>query len=167
MQSANNTDQFLLLLNANKGIIFKVANSYCVSADDRKDLVQEIILQAWKSFHKYSDLYAYSTFIYRIALNVAISFYRKDKRRKQSTDALTDDILSAADPPAQLAEELALLQQCIRSLPPLDKALMLLYLDERPYSEIAAIMDLTVTNVATKIARIKKSIQQQFNTLNK
>lgn len=75
----NNENIFASIIEAYKGIIYKIARSYCSVEDDRKDLIQEILLQLWKSFAKYDPQFRYSTWVYRIALNVAISFYRKEK----------------------------------------------------------------------------------------
>lgn len=88
---------FLSVIEAHKGILYKIANSYCKDPEDRKDLVQEIIVQLWKSFDRYTDQYRYSTWIYRIALNAALSFYRKEARRKDAVRPLSDDILSIAE----------------------------------------------------------------------
>ncbi|RCR67902.1 RNA polymerase sigma factor [Larkinella punicea] len=164
MTSADPSDRFLAVLQANKGIIYKVANSYCVDAEDRKDLVQEIIVQLWKSFDRYTDQFQYSTWIYRIALNVAISFYRKESRRQQIAQPLSDGIIHFVDTPAgdEQEERIGVLQQFITELKELDKALMLLYLDEKSHKEIAEIMGLSETNVATKIGRIKTVLKQKF-----
>ncbi len=70
---------FLSVVETHKGILYKVANAYCKDAFDRQDLIQEILVQLWKSFERYDSQYKHSTWIYRIALNVAISFYRKDE----------------------------------------------------------------------------------------
>ena len=82
MEVTDQTEKFLAVLQSHKGIIYKVARSYCADSDDREDLVQDIVFQLWKSFDSYSDEYKYSTWIYRIALNVAISNYRKESRQK-------------------------------------------------------------------------------------
>lgn len=76
---------FELIVENHKGIIYKVANSYCKDDDDRKDLVQEIVIQLWRSFHRFNNSVKLSTWIYRVALNVSISFYRKDSKRKNSS----------------------------------------------------------------------------------
>ena len=96
--------------------------------DDRKDLVQEIILQLWKSFDNYNDQFKYSTWIYRIALNVAISFYRKENRMRQISNPLSEGILHFADTndTGEKEEAIGFLQQFIAELKELDKALMLL-----------------------------------------
>ena len=167
MNATDKSDLFLSVIETNKGILYKVANAYCKDAEDRKDLVQEMIIQLWKSFEKYRKEYKYSTWIYRIALNVAISFYRKESRRKQVANPLTDGILSFSDvsPGTGHQEELNLLQQFIAALRELDKALMLLYLEEKSYKEIAEIMELSESNVATKISRIKTILKQKFSVI--
>lgn len=160
------TEQFLAMLQAHKGILFKVANSYCADTENRKDLVQDIIVQLWQSFATYSDQYQYSTWIYRIALNVAISAYRRENRRKPVTQPLSNDILTLVETETgEPDENLVFLQQFIAELKELDKALMLLYLDEKPYREIADIMGLSESNVATRIGRIKATLRQKFSTL--
>ncbi|MFZ1705890.1 MAG: sigma-70 family RNA polymerase sigma factor [Saprospiraceae bacterium] len=156
---------FLDIIGKNKGILYKVSNIYCRSFEDRKDLIQEIILQLWKSFDNYNDQFKYSTWIYRIALNVAISFYRKEVRRSQISNALSTDILDFPDDelPQKKESNLGLLNQLISQLNDLDKALILLYLEERNYKEISEIIGITETNVATKISRIKIKLQKEFN----
>lgn len=166
MKPELNSDQFIAVVDTYKGIIYKIANSYCKHTEDRKDLVQEIIVQLWKSFDRYDDQYKQSTWIYRISLNVAISFYRKANRRKEISNPLSESILSFADTSSvpETETNLALLQQFISELKELDKALMLLYLDEKSHKEISEIIGITETNVATKISRIKVLLKQKFST---
>ncbi|MBV5314077.1 MAG: sigma-70 family RNA polymerase sigma factor [Prolixibacteraceae bacterium] len=166
MRTEQKSDQFLAVVDTYKGIIYKIANSYCSDTETRKDLVQEIIVQLWRAFDRYDNQYKQSTWIYRIALNVAISFYRKENRRKEISNPLTSSILSLADD--GLAHEtesnLGLLQQFISELKELDKALMLLYLDEKSHKEISEIIGISETNVATKIGRIKSLLKQKFSS---
>lgn len=166
MKTEQKPDIFLAVVDTYKGLIYKVANSYCSDAESRKDLVQEIIVQLWKSFDRYDSQYKQSTWIYRISLNVAISFYRKETRRKEIANPLSDSILSFADnrTAPETETDLGLLQQFISELKELDKALMLLYLDEKSYKEISEIIGITETNVATKIGRIKILLKQKFST---
>ncbi|RYD94713.1 MAG: sigma-70 family RNA polymerase sigma factor [Sphingobacteriales bacterium] len=158
---------FLAVVEAHKGIIYKIANLYCRDTEDRKDIVQEIIVQLWRSFSNYSGEAKYSTWIYRIALNVAISFYRKETRRSQITNPLSEAILNIADSSGlnETEEKIGFLYRFIAELKELDKALMLLYLDEKTHKEIADILGITETNVATKIGRIKALLKQKFSTL--
>lgn len=169
MNTAGEKDIFLSVIEANKGIIYKIANSYCKDPEDRKDLFQEIVSQLWRSFANYSNRYKYSTWIYRIALNVAISFYRKENRRKVISSPISEGVFNLTDiDDATVTESnLRMLQQFIQELKDLDKALMLLYLEEKSHREIAEIVGITETNVATKIGRIKLLLKQKFmNTEN-
>ncbi len=158
--------EFLQLIEANKRIIFKVCNSYCPNASDREDLAQEIIFQLWKSWGNFNKAYQLSTWMYRIALNVAISFYRSE-RKSTGTVLMGEQVIEMADEnlDAGLEGNLGLLQQFIGQLKPLDKALMLLYLEEKPHREIAEIMGISTTNVSTKIGRIKEQLKQKFSNL--
>lgn len=156
-------DNFTDIVHQHKGLIYKVANAYCADAEDRKDLVQEILLQLWKAFPRYDPQYQRSTWIYRIALNTAISFYRKDHRRKATMAPLPDDILVLeTDQPPPREAALQQLQQFISALPELDRALMLLYLEDRSHAEMAEILGLSVSNVGTKISRIRAQLKQKF-----
>jgi len=161
------TSLFLNVIESNKGIIYKVANSYCKDAEDRKDLVQEIISQLWKSFDTYNDEYKLSTWMYRISLNTAISFYRKEGSRQKITQPLTDSILSFSDNLEHENKEAKFiqLQLFINDLREIDKAIMLLYLEDKSYKQIAETVGITETNVATKISRIKLDLKNKFSTL--
>lgn len=160
------TDDFLVVIENNKGILYKVANSYCRNIADRKDLIQEIIIQLWKSFDNYDEKFKYSTWMYRISLNVAISFYRKENSRKRISNSLTKDIFDFADIEISDKNEtnLGLLNQAISKLNDLNKALILLYLEEKNYKEISEIIGITETNVATKIGRIKRQIKKEIQS---
>jgi RNA polymerase sigma-70 factor (ECF subfamily) len=164
MENIDKSDLFLSVVQSNKGIIYKVANSYCKDIEDRKDLVQEIIIQLWRSFGNYDDNFKYSTWIYRISLNVAISFYRKENTRRRISNPLTEGIIDFTDDNITEEKEtdLGVLQQMILQLKPLDKALILLYLEENSHKEISQIIGISETNVATKINRIKNGLKQKM-----
>lgn len=163
MTNPEDRDDFLRVIEANKGIIYKISRAYCKHDEDRKDLIQEIIIQIWNSFQKYNDQYQHSTWIYRIALNVAISLYRKNSVRQNRTVPFTDTVNFIDDSQTNEMEgDIVLLYQFIHELKNLDKALILLYLEQKSYKEIADILDISVTNVATKIGRVKKIIKQKF-----
>lgn len=165
---AEQGNAFLEVIEAHKGILYKIARLYCRETDDRDDLVQEMIIQLWKSFDRYNPQYKYSTWIYRICLNVAISFYRKENSRKEMSHPLTEAVLhfSGSDPAEDRREDIHQLYQFISELREMDKALMLLYLDEKSYKEMAEIMGLTETNVATKLNRVKAQLRQKFINLH-
>ena len=167
MTDKDRTANFMVVVETNKGILYKVANSYCQNTEDRKDLIQEIIMQLWKSFDHYNTKFKYSTWIYRISLNVAISFYRKENSRKRISNQLTTDIFDFTDREIIQEKEtnLSLLNHLVSKLKDLDKALMLLYLEEKEYKEISEIIGITETNVATKISRIKSKLKKEFTQL--
>jgi len=160
---------FLTLIETNKGIIYKITNSFCSDSDDRKDLAQEIILKLWKSFETYNENFKHSTWIYRVALNVAISFYRKEKSRSKINVPLSGNIFNIADFETTKTEEQKafFLTQFLSELKELDRALMLLYLEEKNHKEIAQIIGISETNVATKIGRIKTILKQKFSQIER
>jgi RNA polymerase sigma factor (sigma-70 family) len=149
--------QFLEILEQHKGILHKIANNYSNNKEDQRDLIQEMSLQLYRSFDKYDSRFQWSTYIYRIALNVAISYYRKEKSSFRAT-GISESLLEMPDPESIVQSEhehLGLLRKFIGQLNPLDKALMLLYLDETSTMEVANILGITETNVTSKIHRIK------------
>jgi RNA polymerase sigma factor (sigma-70 family) len=155
---------FELIISKHKGIIYKVANSYCKDADDRKDLVQEIIIQLWRSFKRFDHSCKLSTWMYRVALNVAISFYRKDSKRKMVSSELTESLIAIIpeNEPSETESQITQLQQFIGELKDMDRALMILYLEDKSQKEMGEIMGITETNVSTKIARIKEKLKMKF-----
>ena len=152
-------------------MVYKIAHSYCPSREDMEDLVQEIFLQAWKSFSSYDPEQKFSTWMYRISLNVAISHYRSKKR--QGTLLSLEDYRSDLADPAdggqsdESAARLQQLHQLIAGLPALDRALMLLYLDEKTHAEMSDILGISLTNVSTKISRIRMLLRQQLSPIKK
>jgi RNA polymerase sigma factor (sigma-70 family) len=152
------------ILNEHKGIIFKIVNYYCKNIDDRKDLEQEIMIQIWLSHKKYNDTYAWSTYIYRIALNVAIGFYHKDRKVKNNFLKLKSftEIQDGEDLPLVSDHDLRVLDDFIFQLNEINKALMILYLQSKTYAEISEIIGVSATNVSTKINRIKTQLKIYF-----
>jgi RNA polymerase sigma factor (sigma-70 family) len=159
-------ERFLSLLDEHKKILYKVAGSYCRLPEDRQDLTQEIVVQLWRSFDRYDESYRFSTWMYRIALNVAISFYRSATRRSRDTVPAEESILEIADPrgsgSAEVDENLLLLRQQIDQLDELDRALIILYLDGNRYDTIAEILGISETNVGTKLGRIKQKLRRDL-----
>jgi RNA polymerase sigma-70 factor (ECF subfamily) len=157
-------ETFEEILNKNKGIIFRIVNYYCKNADDKKDLEQEILIQIWLSYKKYNDAFAWSTFIYRIALNVSIGFYKKQKRRKDkfiNVNLFIETHLQD-ETPLVIDEDLRVLNEFIFQLNDINKALMILYLQEKSYEEIALILGISETNISTKINRLKIQLKEYF-----
>ncbi len=154
---------FLSILESHKGIIYKVANTYCYDKSDRDDLIQEITLQIWKSIESYNKEYKWSTWIYRIALNTSISFYRKNRTHQEKTVNL-DQVIEISDVYEEPSDNdnFILLRRFLQELKEIDKALMLLHLEGLSSQEIGDIMATTQTNVTTKISRIKKKLKLKF-----
>ncbi|MFT3756901.1 MAG: sigma-70 family RNA polymerase sigma factor [Pseudoxanthomonas sp.] len=154
---------FAELLERHRGIVVKVAGSYAWHPDDRAELMQEIAAQAWRAFPRYDGERAFSTWLYRIALNVAISHVRDQRGRhdvpldEQAHD-LADD--NAFDPERE--QHVRLLHRFIRKQKPLDRALLLLYLEDRSLRETAEILGISETNVATKIGRLKQRLRNEI-----
>ena len=152
--------QFRDLLERHRKIVFKVANTYARASEDRADLAQEIVAQCWRAFGRYDTQRAFSTWLYRIALNVAISFVRGAAHRDKHSVALDESLHDvASDAESETDERVRALHRFIDQLDALDRALLLLYLEERSYREIADVLGISETNVATKISRLKQRIR--------
>lgn len=155
--------QFHEIITQHKGIFLKIARTYCRNVEDKQDLVQEMMIQVWRGLPRYDTNYPVSTWLYRVALNVAISFYRKQRRRLPMAGPVFEETMMMTDEnPSPQMEQLQLLEQFIASLNDLDKALILLYLDDKSYAEIAQIMGISVSNVGTKLGRVREKLRAKF-----
>jgi RNA polymerase sigma-70 factor (ECF subfamily) len=155
---------FAELLQRHRGIVFKVAGSYARDPHDRDDLAQEIAAQLWKAWPKYDSARPFSTWMYRIALNVAISHLRGEAHRRRHSVPLDEVLHDAAfddQADTEANEGLRILRRFIAALEPLDRALLLLYLDERSTREMAEVFGISESNVTTKISRLKQRIRAQ------
>lgn len=162
---ASAREAFSDLLERHRAIVFKVANTYCRHPDDRADLVQEIAAQLWRAWPGYDPARSFTTWMYRVALNVGIDFVRSHVREQRHAVPLDEDLHDLADGQAtdhESAQLLRLLHGFVDRQPPLDRALLLLYLDERPQREIAEILGISETNVSTKIGRLKQRIRDEL-----
>lgn len=156
-----NKEQFIDLIREYKNLIYKICHSYCPNPADHKDLEQEIILQLWTSMKRYKGSVKMSTWIYRIALNTAISHYRNEQKRSHIETGNFME-LQASEYNPETDEQIKRLYAFIEQLNYLDKALMLLYLEETRQKEIAEILGITESNVSTKINRIKQQLKLFF-----
>lgn len=150
--------RFLTLLEAHRGIVGKVAFTYCRNAEDRRDLEQEIAAQLWRAFPRYDPARPFATWMYRIALNVAISFVR-DATRRPPAESL-DETTVGVEPP-EPDDRLAVLRRMMDQLDHLNRALLVLYLDDRSYRDIADVLGISETNVATKLHRLKLRLRDE------
>lgn len=154
----NIEQEFLSVIRAYERVIYKVCYLYTTPNATLNDLYQEVVLNVWKAFPKFRRECKISTWIYRIALNTCISFIRKEKSIPEIV-TLTQE----ADRTEEDDETQAMLKQLyhmINRLGQLEKSIILLYLEEKSYEEIAEITGLTVTNVATKLSRIKDKLRK-------
>ena len=158
-------NEFLSIIREHQKLIYKICYCYCPNPDNRKDLQQEILIQLWGALDKYDGHVKMSTWIYRIALNTAISFYRSDFKHTASKVAIDTEVIALPDADNTLENDhnIQMLYKFINQLAPLDKALILLYMDDHKYLDIAQILGITESNVGTKINRIKKNLREQFN----
>lgn len=153
--------RFLDLLETHRKIVFKVTHTYCRKPQDQDELSQEIISHLWRAFPSFDPSRSFSTWMYRIALNVAISFLRTQTRwRMVSLDPEKHDLAESRGNEPEKEETIRELYQFIDQLDPLHRGLLILYLEEHSYREIAEILGITETNVATKINRLKTRMSQ-------
>lgn len=151
--------EFLSVIREYERVIYKVCYLYTTKSATLNDLYQDVVLNLWRAYPKFRRECKISTWIYRIALNTCISFIRKEKNipeiitLTQEADWMTEE----RDP---LTEQLRELYRMINQLGQLEKSIILLYLEEKSYEEIAEITGLTVTNVATKLNRIKDKLKK-------
>ncbi|HEX6396829.1 MAG TPA: sigma-70 family RNA polymerase sigma factor [Steroidobacteraceae bacterium] len=151
---------FAALLEENRRLIFKVAHTYGRGRADVEDLAQEIAAQSWRAFPTFDPSRRFTTWLYRIALNVAISWLRVEAPRRRRSVPFEPDLHDAAVHAIDEADDGSrILRGFIESQGPLDRALLLLYLEERPNNEIAEILGITATNVTTKINRLKERLR--------
>ena len=166
MQKIDQRQLFEKLISQNKGILFKVAKSYCQDEVDRQDLIQEMMVQVWLSLDKYNNRFKISTWLYRIALNVAISYYRKNRTRTAKSVVLNEKTSQMPeDDKTENELNLNLLERFISELNEIDKALIILYLEDKSHAEIAETLGMSVSNVGTKVGRIKDRLKQRFSQL--
>ena len=152
--------KFVKDLQQNQGIIHKICRAYTTDEAAHKDLFQEISIQLYKAYPKFRGESKFSTWMYRVALNTAISLYRKSKRRI-TTSPIYDNLkeLTYKEYDATKDEQLALLYQAIQSLNDIEKALCLMYLDEKPYAEIALTLGISEVNARVKMNRAKTKLK--------
>ncbi|MBV9027040.1 MAG: sigma-70 family RNA polymerase sigma factor [Candidatus Eremiobacteraeota bacterium] len=148
---------FTQALHRHAAILHKVARAYCPSPANRPDLIQEMTIALWKSYSRYDPSRTFSSWMYRIALNVAISRFRREGRHDWRFSEL-DEAADVADGRPE-DPRVTMLLECVDRLDPLDKALMLLQLDGYSHEEIADTVGITATNTATKLSRIRARLR--------
>jgi RNA polymerase sigma-70 factor (ECF subfamily) len=155
-------ESFTREIALNEGLIWKICRLYGQTEDDRKDLFQEILIQTWRSFEQFRGESKFSTWLYRVALNTAISGLRKKK--KAITIVQKDVIPEMADlsPPPD-REQMQSLYKAISKLNDIEKALTLLYLEDRTYKEMETILGISESTLRVKMNRIKEKLKHLLN----
>ena len=145
--------------------VVKVARAYTLTSDECQDLAQEILLQAWRSLPKFEGKASAATWFYRVALHTAMNWQRKDKPRRSKQQPLLEVqavVTESCDSveQAQQRETVEQLYQAIRQLRETDAALVLLYLDELSYQEMAEVLGISESNIGVKLNRAKKALSE-------
>ena len=158
MTDTTRETEFLNLIREHQSIIHKTCFMYCRNRADKDDMYQEIVLQLWKSFPSFRGQAAFSTWMYRVALNTAISMTKRPDpfvftAREPVVPYLMDDAGGVSD-------DIKTLYKAISRLNKIEKAIVLLWLEERSYEEIAGITGITVKNVSVKLVRIKSKLAE-------
>ncbi len=160
MQNQARPEEFARLIQENQGILYRICRIYCRQREDREDLFQEMIIQAWKSYKGFRAESKFTTWLYRIALNTAISGWRRKKR----TIAIVDQPILTEIPAIAYADEkdeqMKLLFQAIDQLTDLEKAIITLYLEDRSYEEMEDVFGITQNNLRVKMNRIKDKLRK-------
>lgn len=150
------SSEFIASILENQGILLKICRIYQKDPEEQQDLYQEMVLNAWRSYPNFQNRSKFSTWLYRVALNTALYQYRRNKPRRYQVDINNASHIPAS-PDNQ--EQLDLLYRAMDQLDPQDKSLVVFYLDELSYTEIAEITGWTVSNVGVKLNRIKKKMK--------
>ncbi len=156
--------QFVTELENNQNIVHKVCTLYTNDRDSHKDLFQEITIQLWKAYPKFRGESKFSTWMYRVALNTAITLYRKSKRTIKTQDYESVIFKIKADEYDETEEQqLRLMYKAVKQLGDIDKALVFLYLEDKDYNEISETLGITEVNARVKMNRIKTKLRTILN----
>lgn len=152
--------QFVQIINDHSGIIRSLCGIYYTDLDDRKDAFQDVVHQLWKSFDKFRGESKIGTWIYRVSLNTILARRRKERKWIETEPIEMVDRYAGQ---ANADDHLELLQLVIRSLKDIDKGIVVLYLEGYHHKEIADILGISATNVATRFNRIKSHLKMKLN----
>jgi RNA polymerase sigma-70 factor (ECF subfamily) len=158
---------FMQVIEEHKGMLFRVCRIYQDDNADRDDLMQEIILQLWLVFESFKGNSKIGTWIYRVALNTAITYFKKQKRRND-TELLTEMAYNLPDHSlhAEKEEQLALFYAALKHLNKIEKALIFLYMESQPYNEIALNLGISEVNVRVRLTRIKNKLKEIIKNIS-
>lgn len=162
----NKETRFLELIEQNKGILFKICRIYQDDTADRDDLMQEMTLQLWLAFDTFRGDSKISSWMYRVALNTAITFFKKQKRRPDSEPLPSNfEELKDQQPENDINQQLAIFHKALKQLNKVEKALIFLYMENQSSDEIAANLGITALNVRVRINRTKTKLKEIIKTM--
>ncbi|MDX1629151.1 MAG: sigma-70 family RNA polymerase sigma factor [Fulvivirga sp.] len=162
MSKGINEKDLIEKITQSQGIMHKISRTYCDTAEERQELVQEMVIQLWKSYDTFQSKSRFSTWMYRVCLNVALQKVRKERHIKsKAVDFVPEVIDRQEEDPYE--DEAKWLRNAIGQLNKIEKAIILLYLEEKEYEEIAEIMGITQNYVRVKMNRIKKKLKKILN----
>ncbi|GAB0156034.1 sigma-70 family RNA polymerase sigma factor [Chryseobacterium sp. Alg-005] len=153
--------EFAQLIKDNQGLIIKVSRLYTNSLEDEEDLFQEIVLQLWRSYDSFKGNSKISTWMYRVALNTAITLFRK-KSKSLPTNELDINHKDFVEDDDEKQQQISLLYTVIKTLPNVERAIVMMYLDDLPYKDIAENLGITEVNARVKMNRLKKTLKEQM-----
>ena len=159
--------EFLKLIESNKGILFKICRIYQENADDRDDLLQEMTLQLWLAYDSFKSESKFGTWMYRVALNTAIAFFKKQKRRPDDRGMPPDfDRAEELSRAGEEEEKLAMFYKAVHQLNKIEKALIYLYMENQSYEEIATHLGITPVNARVRMSRLKDKLKEITKKMN-
>lgn len=152
--------EFSKLIKDNQGLIIKVSRLYTNSLEDEQDLFQEIVLQLWRSYDSFKGQSKISTWMYRVALNTAITLFRKKTKSPQTDELMDYHHSNYLDDDDEMQLQVSLLYKVVKMLPNVERAIVMMYLDDLPYRDIAENLGITEVNARVKMNRLKKTLKQ-------
>jgi RNA polymerase sigma-70 factor (ECF subfamily) len=158
---------FLEQIQQHKGIIYKVSRMYMDSPEDREDLVQEILLRLWNSYASFEGRSSFSTWMYRVALNTAITFLRKEKAKPVFIQDNTDELMNKPHETNSTAEKrLEIFYKAAKELSPIEKALIFYFMEGMSHREISGLLGISENNARVKLSRTKEKLQEIIKSRN-
>lgn len=156
----NKEKEFLGLLQKHKGILHKISRVYMDKPEDREDLIQEIILQLWKSFGSFNELSQFSTWMYRVAINTAILFYKKESKRIDNEKITEGFDIKEVETDNTKNSQLEHFYKAVQDLNPIEKALIFYFMEGQTHKEISQNLGISEVNTRVKLSRTKEKLQE-------
>jgi RNA polymerase sigma-70 factor (ECF subfamily) len=152
--------EFAKLIKDNQGLIIKVSRLYTNTLEDEQDLFQEIVLQLWRSYDTFKGQSKISTWMYRVALNTAITLFRKKTKSPQTDELMDFHASNYVEDDGEKQQQISVLYKVIKMLPNVERAIVTMYLDDLPYRDIAENLGITEVNARVKMNRLKKTLKE-------